>query len=66
MTAYTIARPINGIPLNGDEYIRDCCGRYIVFETEFEAEISMLNRFAADVIDEQGIYVKEINLEDLQ
>lgn len=65
MKAWVIARPINGISLNGDEYIRDCCGRYIVFETEIKAEIAMLKHFSAEVIDEQGIYVKEIDLEDL-
>jgi hypothetical protein len=65
MTAYTIARPINGISLNGDEYICDYgTGKYVVFESEIEAEIAMLKRFAAEVIDEQGIYVKQIDLED--
>lgn len=65
MKAYTIARPINGIALNGDEYVCDYgTGKYVVFESEIEAGIAMLKRFSAEVIDEQGIYVKEIDLED--
>lgn len=66
MKAYTIARPINGIALNGDEYVCDYgTGKYVVFESEIKAEIAMLKHFSAEVIDEQEIYVKEIDLEDL-
>ena len=65
MKAWVIDRPINGIALNGDEYICDySSGKYVVFESEIETRIAMLKRFAAEVIDKQGIYVKEIDLED--
>jgi hypothetical protein len=63
MTAYTIARPINGIPLNGDEYICDCCGRYIVFESEAIALAAMREMLNCFDIDNDGIHVKEIELE---
>jgi hypothetical protein len=64
MAAYTIARPINGISLNGDEYIRDCCGRYIVFESEDVALAAMREMFNLFDIDDHDIHVKEIGLED--
>lgn len=63
MTAYVIARPRNGISLNGDEYVCGEDGRCLIWRTEIEAECAMLKRFSADEIAKQGIHVKEIELE---
>ena len=64
MTAYVIARPINGIALNGDEYVCGLDGRYLIWETEMEAYAAMWKMFNWVDIDNHGIHVKEIELED--
>jgi hypothetical protein len=64
MTAYVIARPINGIALNGDEYICGEDGRYLIWETEAEALAAMWKMFNWVDIHNHGIYVKQIELED--
>ena len=64
MKAWVIARPINGISLNGDEYICDCCDRNIVFESEDVALAAMREMFNLFDIDDHDIHVKEIELED--
>lgn len=64
MTAYVIARPKNGISLNGDEYICDGAGKFVIFETEAEALAAMWKMFNWVDIDNHGIHVKQIELED--
>lgn len=64
MTAYVIARPFNGISLNGDEYICGADGQYLIWETEAEALAAMWKMFNWVDISNYGIHVKEIELED--
>lgn len=56
MTKWAIARPINGISINGDEYLCDENGKMLVFNSEDEA-VGLMNRM---VYDKTGVYVKEI------
>lgn len=64
MKKWVIARPINGISINGDEYIVGGDGKYICFDSEEEATDRMERGFEEDEIEEEGIYVKEIEVEE--
>lgn len=64
MKKWVIARPKNGININGDEYAVDDDGKYVCFDTEQEAKEAMIKAYPAILIVGQGIYVKEIEIED--
>lgn len=64
MKKWVIARPINGISINGDEYAVDDNGKFVCFDTEQEAKDAMIKAYPAILIVGQGIYVKEIEIED--
>lgn len=64
MKKWVIARPINGISINGDEYAVDDDGKYVCFDSEEEAKDAMIKACPAILIVEQGIYAKEIEIED--
>ena len=60
MKKWVIARPKNGISINGDEYAVDDDGKYVCFDTEQKAETAICKAFPLS----QCIYVKEIEIED--
>ena len=64
MKKWGIARPINGISINGDEYAVDDNGKYVCFDTEQEAKEAMINTYPAILIVGQGMYVKEIEVDE--
>ena len=64
MKAWVIARPINGIGLNGDEYAVDDNGKYLAYETESEARQAMAKLFLASTISSLEIHVKEIEVDE--
>lgn len=64
MKKWVIARPINGISINGDEYAVDDDGKYVCFDSEEEAKDAMIKAYPAILIVGQGIYAKEIEIED--
>ena len=64
MKKWVIARPINGISINGDEYAVDDDGKYVCFDREEEARTAMIKACPAILIVGQDIYVKEIEIED--
>lgn len=61
---WVIARPINGISINGDEYAVNVDGKYVCFDSEEEATDRMERWYEEAEIEEEGIYVKEIEVED--
>ena len=57
---YVIARPINGISLNGDEYARDPEGTVLEFNTIEEANEYLTSEgITEERINAEGIYIKE-------
>lgn len=58
MKKWVIARPINGISINGDD------GKYVCFDTEQEAKDAMIKAYPAILIIGQGMYVKEIEIDE--
>lgn len=64
MKKWVIARPINGISINGDEYAVDDIGKYVCFDSEEQAKDAMLSAYPAILIVGQGIYTKEIDVEE--
>lgn len=64
MKKWVIARPINGISINGDEYAVDDDGKYLCFDSEEEATDHMERWYEEAEIEEEGIYVKEIEVEE--
>ena len=64
MKKWVIARPINGISINGDEYAVNDDGKFVCFDTEQEAKGAMIKAYPAILIVGQGMYVKEIEVED--
>lgn len=64
MKKWVIARPINGISINGDEYAVDDNGKYVCFDSEEQAKDTMLSSYPAILIVSQGIYTKEIEVEE--
>lgn len=61
---WVIARPINGISINGDEYAVDDNGKFVCFDSEEQAKDAMLSAYPAILIVSQGIYTKEIEVEE--
>ena len=64
MKKWVIARPINGISINGDEYAADDNGKFVCFDSEEQAKDTMLSAYPAILIVSQGMYVKEIEIEE--
>lgn len=64
MKKWMIARPINGISINGDEYAVDDDGKYLYFDSEEEAKTAMCKAFPFILITSQNIYAKEIEVEE--
>ena len=64
MKKWVIARPINGISINGDEYAVDDNGKFVCFDSEEQAKDTMLSAYPAILIVSQGMYVKEIEIEE--
>lgn len=64
MKKWVIARPRNGISINGDEYAVDDDGKYLCFDSEEEAETAICKAFPFILIASQSIYVKEIEVEE--
>lgn len=61
---WVIARTINGISINGDEYAVDDNGKFVCFDSEEQAKDAMLSAYPAILIASQGMYVKEIEVEE--
>ena len=60
-----IARPIEGIPLNGNEYVVDDHGYAILFDTEDKArEYLYENGFSDELIEDCGITFEEQEMEE--
>lgn len=59
---YAIGRPINGISINGLEYVMDDDGELMTFASE-EAAIAFLNQngISADDIEDFGIEIVEVD-----
>lgn len=65
MKGVTIGRPINGISINGNEYVCDEKGRAIVFEDENDARAFLKeNRYTDEAIENDGIVFENIDEED--
>ena len=62
MKKWVIARPINGISINGDEYAVDDNGKLVCFDSEEQAKDAMFSDYSAIFIVSRGMYVKEIEL----
>lgn len=60
MTKWVIARPINGISLNGLEYLCNENGEFIVFNSEDDA-VGYMNRC---IYNNEGCFAKEIETEE--
>lgn len=57
---YVIKRPINGISINGDEYVCDESGSTMVFESEEKAkEFLKENGYDDDGMENEGIEIVE-------
>ena len=57
---YVIKRPINGISINGDEYVCDDNGKTMVFDNESEAkEFLEENGCDDDGMENEGIEIVE-------
>ena len=63
MKKWVIARPKNGISINGDEYCVDDDGEYLCFDSEEDARTAMYNAFPFILIASQSIYAKEIEVD---
>ena len=62
---YLISRPINGIPINGKEYVLDENGNEIVFNTVLAAERFLARHgFSNTDIEQEGIEIEEMTDED--
>lgn len=64
MKKWVIARPINGISINGDEYLFDENEKFFVYGNEEEAAKALKDMFSESEAEEQGVYVKEIEVEE--
>ena len=62
-----ICRPINGIPLNGREYLVDSDGSAICFESEEKAKRFLKDiGFSEEDIEDMGIEFEEIEEDKFQ
>lgn len=60
-----ICRPINGIPINGVEYLIDGDGEAITFETEEKARRFLKDcGFSEEDIEDMGIEFEDLEQED--
>ncbi len=60
--AWMIGRPINGIPINGNEYVCDDDGIAILFPTEEEArDFVHAHGYTDEMIEDEGIVFEEAN-----
>ena len=58
---YAIGRPIEGITLNGNEYVLDGDGELMTFDSEEDAlDFLKACGLADDDIEEQGIVIEEV------
>lgn len=64
MKGVMIARAINGIGINGNEYVCDESGLAIVFENETEARVFLKEHgYTKKAIEREGIMFEEVNEE---
>lgn len=67
MKGVLIGRPINGISINGNEYVCDEKDRAIVFEDENDARNFLKeNGYTDEAIEKDGIVFEEVDEEDEQ
>lgn len=67
MKGVMIGRPINGISINGNEYVCDDKGLTIVFLDEKDARGFLKeNGYTNDAIENEGIVFEEVNDEDAE
>lgn len=65
MQGVLIGRPINGISINGNEYVCDAKGRAIVFEDENDARAFLKeNGYTDEDIENNGIVFEAVDEED--
>lgn len=65
MKGVMIGRPINGISINGNEYVCDEKGRAIVFEDENDARAFLKeNGYTDKNIEDCGIVFESVDEED--
>jgi hypothetical protein len=64
MKKWVIARPINGISINGDEYLSDENKNFFVYGSEEEAAKALKDMFSESEAEEQGVYVKENEVDE--
>jgi hypothetical protein len=64
MKKWVIARPMNGISINGDEYLFDENEKFFVYGSKEEATKALKDMFSESEAEEQGVYVKEIEVEE--
>lgn len=58
---YAIGRPIEGVTLNGNEYVLDGDGELMTFDSEDDAlGLLKANGFTDGDIERQGIVVEEV------
>lgn len=63
--AVVIGRPINGIPLNGNEYVCNAHGNTLYFkDTQAAKEFLYAASYTDDDIENECIVFEEINIED--
>lgn len=65
MKGVMIGRPINGISINGNEYVCDKNGAAIVFEDENAARTFLKeNGYTNEAIENDGIVFESVDKED--
>lgn len=58
---YAIGRPIEGVTLNGNEYVLDGDGELMTFDSEEDAlDFLQACGFTDNDIEEQGIVIEEV------
>lgn len=58
---YAIGRPIEGVTLNGNEYVLDGDGELMTFDSEDDAlGFLKANGFTGGDIERQGIVIEEV------
>lgn len=63
--AWMIGRPINGVTINGNEYVCDDDGITILFPTEEEArEFVHAHGYTDEMIEDEGIVFEFVEEED--
>ena len=59
--SWVIGRPINGITLNGNEYVLDENGDEMQFETNDKAKSFLFDHGLTDeLLESQGIFIEEV------